>query len=859
MIRAAASFPSICANAPKHPSNTLMYTLPEALAPLAAYRQFVLVRIAPKFDEAGNVVSGKTQKYSAWPHVTPTTAISAKTKQPYTVCQGDSFDAHDPTGWLSYDEARTLAAQMPIKGDTISWCIGFVLTAADPVVCLDLDDCLTLQGGWNDNASSMRQRFPGAYEVSLSGRGLHGWGFYNGVAPPHGKRNRHHHMELYTEKRFIALGHGASGTMYDLTTHLPAFIAEFFPEIGDSKGAIDDWSEGPVPEYTPLTDDELLRRAMSRTRVQEPSNIFGEGVFLPSFSDLWTRDVAAMIGAFPPESPGKPFGESDADFALAKELSYWTGKDCARIDRLMRSSALLRDKWDEGRGRHGTYLELTIKRAVAATTQVFHVKPIVLPAVMTAAAPIGKLAPRLIETPPFIVREALVGMFNDCVYIQDPNAVLLPNGDIVDQSRFNAKYAGYSFGMDKAGEKFTKSAWEAFLSNYFVHFPRVEGTEFNPRLDYQEVVERAGRRWVNVYKPPTVDRRPGDVGPFKELLNKLLPNGDDALILLSYMAAVVQYPGVKFRWAPFIQGAMGNGKSTIIGCLKHALGHKYIYPIKVGQIENGFNAWLENNVLYIADDIYSSKDRTDMMEALKSLITERQQSITYKGIDSISKNIVGNFIFTDNHKDAMKKQDGTRRICTLYCAQQTPHDRRRDGLTKEYFVQKLIPWLEGGGYAYVAEMLHTMEIDPRYNPAGDCQEAPETTMTQQAIEDGRTAMEGEVWEMIELEQPGFAGNFVSFHMLKKRFEGQRYPITQGKANEMMERLGYDLHPHLPRGRLPQYVREPDDTKPVLYVKRDSMQANQTDPAMIGALYVAAQNAAQTIQTSRKLGGYDVHS
>lgn len=830
-----------------------MYQLPDALAPLAAWRQFVLVRIAPKPDGRGGTVTGKTNKFSTWPHQAPKTAIGQE-GQPYAVNFGDNCDAHNPDCWLTWQEAAALAARMPIYGDTTAWHVGFVITAADPFACLDIDSCATLNGTWNDTAQVMMQRKPGAVELSISGQGLHIWSWYLGAPPPHGKRNAALGIELYTEKRFICLGHGATGAMVDSTAVLPNFCTGFFP--AQSELAVDDWSTGPCPEYTVLTDDELMHMAMARTRQQEPGATFGQSIILPSFSDLWTRKMDVMQSAFRTNEPHKEYDYSEADFSLAKELAYWTGKDCARIERLIHGSTLKRDKWDERR-KGGTYLTETIGRAVAACQRVYTRKPI-----MPAAPPAvvdgvdGKLAPQVIEHETFIFREGLVELFAGCVYVQDQNMVLLANGDLVDQARFNARFAGYAFGMDKHAEKTTKSAWECFLANQAVRFPRVEGTEFNPRLEFQHVTSRGGRDWVNTYKAPKVDRAPGDTAPFMELLRKLLPHGDDAIILLSYMAAVVQYPGIKFRWAPFIQGAMGNGKSTVVSCLKHALGHKYVYPIKVGQIENNFNAWLENHVLYIADDIYSSKDRTDMMEALKGLITETDQSITYKGIDSISKRIVGNFLFMDNHRDAMQKRDGTRRICTLYCAQQTSYDRFRDGLTKEYFVRTLIPYLENGGYRAVSEMLHTMVIDPRYNPAGECQEAPETSTTAEAIEDGRTGLESQVGEWIELEEPGFCGGFVSYHMLTAKLKTmpqyQRSAVPL-KIQELMQRLGYIKHPGLTKGRLPHFV-QPDDTKPILYVKIGTMQAAQTDADMIAALYIRAQADALTAQTARRFGG-----
>lgn len=802
-----------------------MYILPGALAPLSQYRQFILVQLTPALDERGQIVPGKTVKHPINPH---------------TLLK---HSAHDPAIWMDCTSAAQLAAK---HGP--GYCVGFVITANDPFICYDLDNCATLAGTWNDDAQEIMRRLPTAVELSLSGRGLHGWGFYTGTCPPHGKRNKQRNMELYSELRFIALGTTASGTMQDLTALLPAFIDEFFPYSDEVENG-DGWTSAPVPEYTPLTDEELLHKAMASTRKQDASVVFGGGAILPNFTDLWTRNVDVLVRAYPPQMAGKEFGQSDADIALAKELAYWTGKDCERIARLMNMSALKREKWLPS--VHKTYFTDTVLKGVAFCNAVYTVKPVVPVAVPLVQG--AKLSPTAITHNTFVGRESLHIIFNGCVYIQDVNAVLLPNGDVVDQARFNAKFAGYCFVMDNEGTKTSKSAWEAFLGNQLVAFPRTEGTVFDPALEFQSVVERAGRSWVNIYKEPVVDRRPGDVQPFMDLLKKLLPNGDDALILLSYMAAVVQYRGTKFRWAPFIQGTQGNGKSTIVACLRYALGHKYIFSVKAGMIENGFNAWLENNVLYVADDIYSAKDRTDMMEALKSLITEMEHAITLKGIDSIQKIICGNFIFTDNHKDAMKKQDDTRRICTLYCAQQSKWDRQRDGLTKQFFAGVFIPWLKNGGYAHVAELLHTMPIDPRFNPAGECQEAPETSVTREAVIDGRTGIEHEVAEWVELGEPGFCGDFISHHMLKaKMMESPQYSksATPLKIKEMMNRLGYELHRALPEGRVPTFVM-PDNTRPLLYVKRDVWQANLDDASTVTALYVQAQQAAMTAKVARQ--------
>ena len=188
-----------------------MYILPGALAPLAKYRQFILVQFVPKLDAQGIPVPGKTDKHPINPHTFM------------------RHSAHDPAIWLTVGEATTLAASMGA-----GWGVGFTITEADPFICLDLDSCATPQGGWSPEALQMLAQFPGAIELSSSGQGLHVWSFYT-QCPTHGKRNKLRNMELYSRLRFIALGSTASGAMRDVTAILPGFVASWF-----APGATDD-------------------------------------------------------------------------------------------------------------------------------------------------------------------------------------------------------------------------------------------------------------------------------------------------------------------------------------------------------------------------------------------------------------------------------------------------------------------------------------------------------------------------------------------------------------------------------------------------------------------------------------------
>ena len=90
-----------------------------------------------------------------------------------------------------------------------------------------------------------------------------------------------------------------------------------------------------------LNDDKLLQQARLAKNGDKFSALFDRG------------DLSFYSGA--------PYR---ADLALCRMLSFWTGDDSARIDRLFRLSALMREKWDEKHGPE-TYGSRTIRKVVS--------------------------------------------------------------------------------------------------------------------------------------------------------------------------------------------------------------------------------------------------------------------------------------------------------------------------------------------------------------------------------------------------------------------------------------------------------------------------------------------------------------
>jgi hypothetical protein len=122
----------------------------------------------------------------------------------------------------------------------------------------------------------------------------------------------------------------------------------------------------PAPAALTLDDQELLERAYASAHGEEIRMLY---------AGAWQ---------------GRYQSQSEADLALCRTAAFWTGRDPARIDAWMRSSGLMRDKWERA-----DYRERTIETAIAAATEVYTPRARDTSRTASEAAP----AP---EDPPFV-------------------------------------------------------------------------------------------------------------------------------------------------------------------------------------------------------------------------------------------------------------------------------------------------------------------------------------------------------------------------------------------------------------------------------------------------------------------------
>jgi len=784
-----------------------MEKLPPALEGLGRYRQFVVYMLVPSLTYPG-----------------------ATDKIPVHPTQMWSINPHDPDNWLSADEALRASAALPIDSG-----IGFVFTQNDPYWFLDIDKCLQADNQWSPLSRQLMEYFKGAaVEVSQSGRGLHIIG--SGVSPEHRCKNKTHGLEFYTESRFVALtGRHTTGSVDCAMTHKLGWLVDtYFPANTPGVGDTMDWTYAPTSEWNgPLDDDVLLNKAMSTM-----SAMAGFGHKAP-FAALFNADEDVLSRCYP-DSSGKPraYDASSADMALAAHLAFWTGKDCNRIERLMLRSKLVRDKWDRE-----DYRQRTILNACKMTTSVYSVDyraggtvPPPVQAVQQGTVA-DAVPPALKEVAEktgsqFMPASLQPEFFRGCVYVRNIHRVLVPNGDLLKPEQFKATYSGFVFALDTQGSKTTKNAWEAFIDSQAFKFPKVHRHVFRPELPPLKIFQEDGDTVVNSYVPLETRQVAGDPAPFLDLLQRMIPREKDRKILLSYMAAIVQYPGVKFRWCPVIQGAEGNGKTTLLDCVRYAVGARYSHFPNATDLTNKFNSWLAEKLFIGINEIYVG-DHKDMRDTLYPLISDEGVEIQRKGADKEWCDNRVNFMMTTNFREAVRVTKDTRRWWLVFTAQQCKEDILRHGMGGSYFPH-LHRWLRKDGFAIVNHYLHNYKIDDEYNPAGLCTVAPGSSEAEQAEIVATGQIEQEVLESIELGLPGFRGGWVSSVRLDTLLKDRRFDrlMPRNKRREMMRSLGYDWHPALleTNGRINQPIMAENNSKPVLFAKVDNPPFAQTPDA-----------------------------
>ena len=259
-------------------------------------------------------------------------------KRPKNATSGYNASSTDPSTWSSFEDA---IAYSESKGS--SYGVGYVFAADDPFLGLDLDNCRDADSGQlADWAQEIIDRCGSYTEVSPSGTGAKI--FLQGQMPgPKHKASYHSGaLEIYDQKRFFTVtGHRLPGTASEIKPNQGA-IDQIYHQVFSQKDC-------SMPVVVPSTKPVLLDDQLLLEKARSAAN---SGKFEALWEGYW---LAAGYSS-----------ASEADLALASMLAFWTGRDQQQMERLMRRSALNREKY-----QRDDYLPRTIATAIQSTTQVY--------------------------------------------------------------------------------------------------------------------------------------------------------------------------------------------------------------------------------------------------------------------------------------------------------------------------------------------------------------------------------------------------------------------------------------------------------------------------------------------------------
>lgn len=252
-------------------------------------------------------------------------------KVPKNPKTGNNAQSNNPDTWASFEDAVAGCEKYGFDG------LGFMF--ANGYFGVDLDHCLDNV----DFCDEFVETLQSYAEISRSGSGIHI--ICRGSLPDGARRKGN--VEMYSSGRYFI----CTGNLYnpnyaqvnECTETIKVLHTKYLP------------SEAPRMDAQRYTQEVDLddQAVIDKARACKSGYLFNM-----LYSGNWQ-------GAYT--------SQSEADLALCNQLAFWTRKDEAQMDRLFRTSGLMRDKWDKKRGGQ-SYGAMTIAKAIANTVDVYEPK-----------------------------------------------------------------------------------------------------------------------------------------------------------------------------------------------------------------------------------------------------------------------------------------------------------------------------------------------------------------------------------------------------------------------------------------------------------------------------------------------------
>lgn len=512
-----------------------------------------------------------------------------QTKVPY-MPQGGHAKSTDPATWSSFDDC--VQAVDRFNG------IGFVFYQG--YAGIDLDKCILPDGSLEPWARSILEEFPSYTERSPSKTGLHI--IVKSDVPLRGRKADH--IECYTHGRFFTVTGDVFENRYELRD---LDIQDWYKNTFSEQKTIQ-----VQPLQTPLPSDEKIKNVMFRSANGK------------KLRDLYTHGNYEQHNFT---------SQSQADLSLCGALMFYCGNQKETVDRIFRTSALMRSKWDEPRGEQ-SYGELTLQKSVQENTFTWKPEPVYLESGGKDPKPllVTENICRVMEFDDVITSRFRLNEFSHMVEaIHEDEWLNLQDKDILDIQRYIAtNYQAFA----RVSKEMIVDAIKLTASKNTV----------NPPRDYL-----LGLTWDHAPRIDTWLQRVYGV-PDEPVYRAMGSNW------LKGLVKRVLSPGCQFDEVLVLEGPQGYRKSTSL----RVLGSPWHVESTLSTDDKDFYMLLARNIIveFSEGDIIG---RTSARK-LKAIITKTEDSFRppYEhGIITFKRGCV--FAMTTNDSDYQKDDTGGRR------------------------------------------------------------------------------------------------------------------------------------------------------------------------------------------------------
>lgn len=623
--------------------------------------------------------------------------VCHKNKIPIDPKTGKAAKSNDPNTWGTYEQATALLE----KDSSISG-LGFMFSNS-PYVGIDIDHCIQ-DNKLNKLAKEIIEAIKSYTEISYSGTGLHI--ICKGKLAGAGRKNSTLGLEMYDSGRYFTVTE---------KTHKDFFVVE------ERQEAI----EQLYQKYFSSEKSETQKKQQQIYRLDDEKvvEIASKSQNSNKFLDLYAGNWQNVYHS-----------QSEADLALCNILAFYTACDGDQMDRIFRTSGLMRPKWDEIHGLQ-TYGNATITKAIDGCDTMYEhpatrdFKDVVIEDTqqsLSSTAPTASTAP--IQTPfldrfhRFNGKGQIIGVQDAeiCAYILESEHIVVVGGMVYVYHNGVYQADGQeAYLKHKIKSLIYKEFQKAYIINNVYQLLLMEYSLYK---SYSEV-NQYPKLWLNLKNGmldvKTLELLPHDPkylamnqiphewkGPNYDYKHKYSDyflstslNEEDVQTLFEYMGYCMTR-STRFQIFLLIKGEGDNGKSIVIDLFNAVIGEQNIASIGMDKLtERFFSAQLLFKLCNTCADI--SKVTIEDDSELKKIIAGDRIQTEFKGKNSFDFRPYVKLLFSANRFPYVDdRSEGFKRRLRVINMTKKPSKKDRDLTEKlieeiDYWVFNAVLYLNG--------------------------------------------------------------------------------------------------------------------------------------------------------------------